>query len=209
MDFTSWRKDYSGKLTQEEISQDPFEQLTHWISEAKEVVPEANAMVLATSNKDNIPSVRTVLLKQVKQGALFFFTDIWSRKARELLENPNTAVLFPWIEMERQVIVEGKADLLDTEESERYFHSRPRKTQLAAWISHQGEIVTSKTSLEEQFQLAEKRFENQQVPLPEHWGGYALHPTRFEFWQGGANRLHDRFQYLKDGDKWTVSRLAP
>ena len=171
---------------------------------------DVNAMTLATCDKEGRPSARVVLLKGVDERGFIFFTNYESRKAQELARNPEAALVFYWADLERQVCVAGQVKRLSKEESEAYFISRPRGSRLAAWASRQSEIVPDRAALETKWQELEKKYPGQDVPLPPYWGGYVLDPSRIEFWQGRANRLHDRFRYTKNPDKsWRIERLSP
>lgn len=170
---------------------------------------DVNAMTLATVSADGLPSARTVLLKGVDARGFIFFTNYESRKGRELATNPNAALTFFWPELERQVCVAGAVSKLSAAESEQYFQSRPRGSQLGAWASNQSSAVENRGALEKQWQDAESRFP-QNVPMPPYWGGYVLEPNRIEFWQGRPSRLHDRFSYTRQSDgKWQLDRLSP
>ena len=167
-------------------------------------------MVLATTTQDGQPSARTVLLKGVEKRGFIFFTNYDSRKGKELAENPNAALVFYWPDLERQVCVAGKVTKLPFAESEAYFRSRPKGSQLAAWASDQSSAVSDRETLEQQWREMEARFTGQDIPCPPNWGGYVLSPARIEFWQGRPNRLHDRFRYtLQEDGSWTIERLAP
>ncbi len=166
-------------------------------------------MSLATANSAGGPSARIVLLRGLDDRGLRFYTSYFSRKGRELAENPNAAALFHWPPLARQVRVEGIAEMLSEDESDEYFASRPRGHQLAAWASEQSEPVEAREVLEDRFAHFDQRFAGDAVPRPHSWGGYLLKPSRFEFWQGRPNRMHDRFEYVRDGAGWDVSRLQP
>ena len=171
---------------------------------------DVNAMTLATADKHGKPSARVVLLKGVDERGFIFFTNYESRKAQELTENPQAALTFYWADLERQVCVAGQVARLSREESEAYFMSRPRGSRLAAWASKQSEIVRDRAALEEKWKQLEKQYPGEEVPMPPYWGGYVLSPDRIEFWQGRANRLHDRFRYSRNPDKsWQIERLSP
>jgi pyridoxamine 5'-phosphate oxidase len=166
-------------------------------------------MTLATSTRDGRPSARTVLLKGIDGRGFVFYSNYDSRKGRELEANPRATLVFPWIALERQVIVEGALTKVAREESEAYFHSRPQASQLAAWASAQSTVIAGRKELEDGFKAMEKKFAGQPVPLPPHWGGWRLSPETVEFWQGRRSRLHDRLRYRRAADGWTVERLAP
>ena len=171
---------------------------------------DLNAMILATADKQGRPSARTVLLKGVEERGFVFYTNFQSRKGQELAENPGAALVFYWAGQERQVTVAGEVRKLPQAESEAYFRSRPRGAQLAAWASHQGEVIPDRAVLDGRWKEYAARYSGQEVPMPPYWGGYVLAPTRIEFWQGRRNRLHDRFRYTRQPDKsWLIERLAP
>ena len=172
-------------------------------------MPEPNAMVLSTCGRDGRPSSRTVLLKGLDGRGFVFYTNYDSRKGRELEGNPRASLLFPWVALERQVIVEGAVTRVAREESEAYFHSRPRLSQLAAWASQQSSIVAGRAVLEDAMRAVDAKHAGREVPVPPHWGGYRLSPESVEFWQGRRSRLHDRLRYRRDGGAWTVERLSP
>jgi len=170
---------------------------------------DVNAMTLATVGPDGVPSARTVLLKGVDSRGFIFFTNYDSRKGRELAANPNAALTFFWPELERQVCVTGTVSKLPTAESEAYFKTRPRGSQLGAWASNQSSVVEDRSILEKQWHDAAARFPND-IPMPPYWGGYVLSPDRIELWQGRPSRLHDRFCYTRQSDgKWALERLSP
>ncbi len=206
-----------GTLTPEDLVQDPLTQFRTWFNEAvaSELVVEPNAMVLATANADGYPSSRTVLLKGADQRGLSFFTNLDSRKSRELRANPHASVTFPWFVMHRQVVVVGDVEELGREEVLEYFRSRPHESQLGAWVSAQSTVIESREPLDRQWrELHEKYPPGSDVPLPDFWGGWLLRPVTIEFWQGRPSRLHDRLRYrgaglLDDSSAWTIERLAP
>jgi pyridoxamine 5'-phosphate oxidase len=166
--------------------------------------------MLATVGLDMIPSVRAVLLKTFDEEGFVFFTNYKSKKAAQIAQNPHAASLFSWIDMERQIKIEGAIEKISTTDSLKYFLSRPKGSQIGAWVSHQSSIITSRGLLEQKFDEMKKKFIKGEVPFPDFWGGYIIKPIRIEFWQGGQDRLHDRFLYEKDeNDKWTIGRLAP
>jgi pyridoxamine 5'-phosphate oxidase len=210
--YADLRRDYSmAGLSEKDLARDPFRQFEKWFQEAEAArIPEPNAMVLSTAALDGRPSARTVLLKGLDGRGFVFYGNHESRKGRELAANARAALLFPWIALERQVIAEGVVARVSREESEAYFHSRPRLSQLAAWASPQSSIVPSRAVLEESLRTLEDRYAGREVPLPPHWGGYRLAPETVEFWQGRRNRLHDRLRYRRERDgAWSVERLGP
>jgi len=193
------------------MNADPFRQFLQWFQEAEQAgMPLPNAMNLATSTQAGRPSVRMVLLKGVDDRGLIFHTNYQSRKGQEIKENPFAAIVFYWSALARQVRIEGKVEKLDPAESEAYFASRPRGSQIGAHASPQSQVVADRDALVAIYQAAEKKFSGKSVPRPENWGGYRLVPQIFEFWQEGANRIHDRLRYRRDeaGD-WVLERLAP
>jgi pyridoxamine 5'-phosphate oxidase len=197
-------------LDEKNILADPFEQFALWFSDAQAAkVPQCNAMALATATKEGIPSVRMVLYKGMEQNGLTFFTNYLSRKANEIESNPHSAILFYWAELERQVRMEGSIERLSLQESEKYFATRPRESQLGAWASKQSSVLESREMLDQAFQKYQKIYQGSDVPKPEHWGGYRLLPTTIEFWQGNPGRLHDRIRYTKHNSCWRIERLAP
>lgn len=211
MALADMRKDYGmAGLLEKDLAKNPFRQFEKWFSEAEAAkVPEPNAMSLATVGRDGKPSVRTVLLKAVDGRGFVFYTNYESRKGRELADNVNAALVFPWITMERQVIVEGPVERVSRQEAEVYFHSRPRASQLAAWASPQSTVIAGRPVIDESYRVVERKYEGHEVPLPPQWGGYRLSPASVEFWQGRRSRLHDRLRYRReDGGDWVVERLA-
>ena len=209
--YAELRKDYNlAGLTEKDLARDPFRQFEKWFEEAQAAkLPEPNAMVLASGTRDGRPSTRTVLLKGLDGRGFVFYTNYDSRKGRELADNPRASLLFPWFAMERQVMIEGSVVKVTREESDAYFHSRPRLSQLAAWASNQSTIVSGRTSLEAAMKALDQQYAGQEVPLPPHWGGFRLVPETVEFWQGRRSRLHDRLRYRREKDAWVVERLAP
>ncbi len=205
------RKDYKQhSLNEADVAADPFEQFGRWWNDAIAAeVEEVNAMTLATASKDGIPSARIVLLKGYDEQGFVFFTNYESTKGKELMANPNAALVFFWRELERQVRIEGRVEKVSSEESDEYFHSRPEGSRIGAWSSPQSAIITNRTIIETNVTQYSKRFEGHEIPRPEHWGGYRVIPNKFEFWQGRSSRLHDRFQYIKDQEQWMRNRLAP
>jgi len=205
------RKDYSlAGLLERNLARDPFRQFDQWFREAEGAkLNEPNAMTLATSDREGIPSARTVLLKGVDGRGFTFFTNYESLKGRDLAANPHASLVFPWLELERQVIIAGTVTKVSREESDAYFQSRPLGSQLGAWASAQSTIVPDRDTLEASLNAIKKRYAGQIVPTPPHWGGYRVSPTTVDFWQGRRNRLHDRLRYRRTDDGWTIERLAP
>jgi len=212
MDLSDMRLDYSeGKLRRSSLDDDGFEQFTTWFEQACEAdVHEPNAFSLATVAADGQPSLRTVLLKYFDRQGLVFFTNYESRKAMEIEDNPQVSMLFPWLTMQRQVIVKGGAVKVSAAESLKYFLKRPKDSQLGAWISQQSSVISSRSVLEGKLAEIKARFSKGDISLPPFWGGYRIEPKSFEFWQGGESRIHDRFLYTKDeAGRWGVERLSP
>ena len=212
MDIAHLRQEYTQMgLTRENLNPEPISQFQQWFEEATLAeVAEPNAMTLATASEAGCPSVRTVLLKKVDQQGFVFFSNYSSRKAQQIDHNPRAAIHFLWKELERQIKIEGQASKISRAESLSYFRSRPRGSQIGAWCSPQSQTIDSREVLDRQFAAISQRFEAQEIPLPEFWGGYRIVPHRFEFWQGRPNRLHDCFVYLPSGNQtWAIERLAP
>ncbi|MGH7957475.1 MAG: pyridoxamine 5'-phosphate oxidase [Opitutaceae bacterium] len=211
MTLADLRKDYSlAGLNEKDLARDPYRQFDKWFQEAQAAkLVEPNAMTLCTCARDGRPSGRTVLLKGVDGRGFVFFSNYESRKGRELHENPNATMVFPWLALERQVIVEGTVTKVPREESEAYFHTRPRASQLAAWVSQQSTLIPGRSVLEDSMKMLEEKYAGREVPLPPHWGGWRLSPESVEFWQGRRSRLHDRLRYRRDKDGWAIDRLAP
>lgn len=209
--YTSMRKDYNkGHLKKKNLMSNPFEQFDNWMQEAIECddVSEANIMTLATANKTAQPSARQVLLKDISEGKLIWYTNLKSRKGHELSENPQAALLFWWEALQRQVRIEGEVSKVPDDKCDKYFASRPRGSQVAAMISPQSEVVKLK-DLKDRFKKLESTYTNKDIPRPSYWGGFGLLPESWEFWQGRPNRLHDRLVYEKIADGWEINRLGP
>jgi len=208
-DLAALRAEYElGGLHEADLTADPLALFARWFDEVGAAgLGEPNAMVLSTVG-GGVPSSRTVLLKGVDDGFVFF-TNYQSRKGRELAENPACSLLFGWYPLQRQVRVEGVAELISRAETEAYFASRPRASQIGAWASAQSEPVGSRADLDGAVAAAEERFSGIDIPAPPHWGGYRVRPRSVEFWQGRSGRMHDRLLYRASGRAWTVQRLAP
>lgn len=211
MDLADFRKEYSDRgLRREELNPDPVAQFSEWFIQATELqVHEPNAATLATVDGSGMPYQRTVLLKYYDKDGFVFFTNYGSRKAAQLAANPKCSMLFPWITLERQVIIQGVAEKISTAESLRYFASRPRESQIGAWVSNQSEVITSRKFLMQKLAEVREKFHQGEIPLPSFWGGFRIVPQAIEFWQGGPARLHDRFLYQKHGGGWAIDRLSP
>lgn len=205
------RRDYAREeLNESTIEDHPIDQFMIWFEQAMSAdLLDANAMTLSTATKEGKPSSRIVLLKGVDEQGFRFYTNYASRKGKELKENPSAALCFFWSILERQVRVEGKVQKLSREESELYFHRRPRLSQIGAWASRQSTEVQSRDELEEKFNDISQRYKNREIPLPDFWGGYLVKPRRVEFWQGRKGRMHDRICYKKAENTWKKTRLSP
>ncbi|WP_103665502.1 pyridoxamine 5'-phosphate oxidase [Gracilimonas amylolytica] len=205
------REDYSKhSLDESDVSSDPIEQFETWMKEAlKAEVPEPNAMTLSTVGAGNKPHSRVVLLKGIENDDFVFYTNHKSDKGAEIDQNPNVALCFLWLELERQVRIEGIAEKLSEDESEAYFKKRPYKSQIGALASNQSAVVPNRAFLEDRFKELEETYSEGKVPKPESWGGYRVKPEVLEFWQGRRSRLHDRIKFEKVGDKWDIKRLSP
>jgi pyridoxamine 5'-phosphate oxidase len=212
LDVASLRREYETEgLRRADLHPDPIEQFSIWFAAAvSAALPDANAISLATATPDGKPSARVVLLKGFDQRGFVFFTNYRSGKGRELEANPAAAFVIYWVQLERQIRVAGRVEKTTREESTAYFLSRPRGSQLSAWVSHQSEVIDARRILEARLAEMKERFAGGPVELPPHWGGYRLVPATIEFWQGRANRLHDRFRYTREtGESWKLERLAP
>ncbi len=213
MNLADERKNYlRGQLRRVDLQGDPIRQFHRWMQDAHEAkVVEPTAMSLATVGADGHPRVRTVLLKGLDDRGFVFFSNFASRKGRQLGENPRASLLFPWLALERQVLVAGSVARVDDEETRTYFDSRPRESRLAAWASQQSDAVASRAALDSGLDAIRLRFGPEgEVPVPPFWGGYRVRPDTVEFWQGRASRLHDRFEYTRQPDgSWAIERLSP
>lgn len=199
-----------GQLTREMLDANPFAQFKQWLDDALAAdLLEANAMSLATATANGETSIRTVLLRRFSEDGFVFFTNLESTKARQIAENPHVSLLFFWRELERQVKVNGTATKLPAADVARYFLSRPRESQAAAWASPQSRVIEARRALEMKFHEVLHRFAEGQIPVPSFWGGFIVEPRTIEFWQGGEHRLHDRFEYRRGEDGWSIVQLAP
>lgn len=206
------RVDYSGHpLDVNTVASNPIEQFAEWMEEAINArVPEPNAMTLATCRPDGRPAARIVLLKGFDARGFIFYTNYESRKGQELDQHPYAALVFNWLELQRQVRIEGAVVKIDPAESERYFRTRPKGSQIGAWVSPQSQVINDRQALEEQAQALERQYQDAEfLPRPAHWGGYQVIPELIEFWQGQSSRLHDRIQYRRQEERWVLERLAP
>ncbi len=212
-DLASWRREYGDRgLAESDLGADPVAAFIDWLAAAGRAgVHEPNAMVVATADVGGAPSARLVLLKAVDARGFVFYTNYQSRKAVDLLTNPACGLLFPWHPLERQVRIEGSAARVTEAESDRYFASRPRPSQLGAWASPQSTVVTDRSYVQERYAAVGERFAGvDEVPRPPYWGGFRVRPHRIEFWQGRPGRLHDRIRFDRaDESTWVVERLAP
>ena len=216
MPLSEWikrlRREYSGQpLSEAEVDPDPVLQFERWFEDAlRAKIPDPHAMILATVSANGTPSARVVLLRDYGREGLVFFTNYRSRKGMEIMSNHAAAAVFFWLELDRQIRVEGRVKKVSVKESDRYFCSRPRESQLAAWASNQSEVIDSRAELERLFKKFKQRFRGRSVTRPDHWGGLRIVPTSYEFWQGRANRLHDRVRYhFNRSGNWVIQRLAP
>lgn len=213
-DLADVRRSYNtGMLLEEDSASDPLEQFRKWMEDALaiKVNLDPTAMVLATTNDDGMPRQRTVLLKGFDERGFCFFTNLDSAKGREIRNNPKVCLLFPWLILERQVIIQGVAERLERSADETYFHSRPRESQLGALASRQSEAVASRALLDKTYEeTVEAHADREDIELPANWGGYRVVPSRYEFWQGRRSRLHDRLEYtLHEPEGWRLTRLQP
>jgi len=210
-DFNSLRNNFlKGGLLLKDLDPDPFKQTSAWLNEAVATKqPDANAMSLSTVGKSGEPHSRIVLLKEIQDDGIVFYSNYKSDKGYEISQNPRVALLFFWSFMERQLRIEGVVEKLPEEISDLYFASRPRASQLGAWSSAQSSVIENYQILEKAFAEAEKKFKGANVPRPDYWGGYIVKPNKFEFWQGRPSRLHQRFRYNIIGNEWNIESVAP
>jgi pyridoxamine 5'-phosphate oxidase len=211
MKIDSLRNEYLfAGLTRKNMDQNPFKQFEKWLNEAvNSDEKEPTAMALSTIGADGFPQSRIVLLKLFDENGFVFFTNYSSEKGKSIKKNPAVSLHFFWPFLERQVRISGVAEKTSKEISLKYFQSRPEESQVAAWASEQSTEIPSRDYLEQQFRKFSSKFENESVPLPPFWGGYRVNPQKIEFWQGRANRLNDRILYERNGELWTIKRLAP
>ncbi len=206
------RKDYTlENLNEEEIDKNPFIQFKIWFNQSVAAqLPEPNAMTLATCTPDGKPSARMVLLKDIDERGFVLFTNYKSQKGQEISVNPQAALVFWWAELERQVRIVGTVEKISSAQSDSYFEVRPPFSRLGAWASNQSEVIANRDVLESQLIEFQRKYENQEVPRPAHWGGFRVIPQEIEFWQGRSSRLHDRLRYtLIDNGNWKIERLSP
>jgi len=206
----SVRREFNfGSLDLSDVPNDPIEIMEQWLADAiAKQEKDPNAFVLSTV-KDGMPDSRVVLLRDFTENGLTFFTNYQSKKGNDLLDNQLVAVNFYWIDLDRQVRIQGKVTKVAAKVSDEYFNSRPRSSQIGAWASNQSTVIASRGTIEERVAELEKKYEGQDVPRPEHWGGYLITPINYEFWQGRASRLHDRLAFHFENGAWTANRLAP
>lgn len=211
LDLAALRHDYVAQgLRRADLDPDPVRQFMKWFDAAAAAqIRDVNAMSLATVAPDGAPDARIVLLKGVSERGFVFFTNYESEKGRHLAANPQVALNIFWTQLERQVRIRGRAEMSTAAESDDYFHSRPLGSQLGAWASPQSEVIAHRSVLEQELTRVTQRFADGKVPRPPHWGGYCVVPEMIEFWQGRANRLHDRFRYRREDSAWKIERLAP
>ncbi len=212
LDLAGLRHDYTAQgLRRADLDPDPIRQFTLWFTDAANAgIRDANAMSLATSTPEGEPSVRIVLLKGFDERGFVFFTNHASEKGKQLEANPRAALALYWVQLERQIRIAGGVEQTSREESERYFHSRPQGSQLSAWVSRQSDVVDSRQILDARLAKMTERYADGKIPLPPHWGGYRVKAKVIEFWQGRADRLHDRFRYTRQSKGgWLIDRLAP
>lgn len=211
-DLQHYRKAYEkGELIEENVSENPLQQFQSWFNEAKEhdLVDEVNAMTLSTLGIDGFPKGRVVLLKKYDENGFYFYTNYNSEKGNSIAVNNKVSLSFFWPGLERQIIIKGETTKTSAADSDNYFNIRPKGSQLGAAVSHQSTVIASRKVLENELKLLWEKYENSEVPRPKDWGGYLVRPMSIEFWQGRANRLHDRLRYTFQNNDWIMERLAP
>ena len=210
-EIAAMREEYGSKqLRRSDLASDPVAQFEQWFAEAREVeIHEPNAFSLSTTSLDGYPAARTVLMKFFDDSGFVFYTNYGSAKAKEIERDPRASLLFPWLQLERQVRIEGDVEKVSMAESLKYFSSRPRESQIGAWVSDQSSVIDSRALLMNKLEALRLKFKGGDVPLPSFWGGYRVRPLRVEFWQGGKGRVHDRFLYTRQEAGWSIDRLAP
>lgn len=208
--FESLRISYEqGDLNESDVSNNPIKQFDSWMKIAiSKNVSEPNAMILATADLQGQPSARNVLLKSFDEQGFIFFTNKTSDKAEDINENPKVTLLFSWIDLHRQVIIKGTAEEISTQDSQSYFKTRPYGSKISAWVSNQSKKIKSREELEIKVKEFMEKYPDE-VPMPNHWGGYLVKPSSIEFWQGRPSRLHDRIRYTKDEQSWIIERISP
>ncbi|MAO07392.1 MAG: pyridoxamine 5'-phosphate oxidase [Alteromonas sp.] len=207
-----YRRNYKrGALTEDTLDENPFQQFRKWFYQVQEAggVDEVNAMTLNTIEEDGFPRGRIVLLKKYDENGFYFYTNYDSQKGKAIAANPNVSLSFFWPNAERQIIIKGNAKKTSEADSENYFSSRPKGSQLGALVSDQSSVIKNREVLEKELSLLEETYKNKEVPKPKNWGGFLVQPIEFEFWQGRPNRLHDRIRYRLNGVDWLIERLAP
>ncbi len=210
--YETFRREYvAGGLSRQMLDDNPIRQFEGWLEQAVNAgLKDPTAMVLATLEEGGLPWQRIVLLKGLSHGGFVFYTNYGSAKAKDIAHNPGVSLLFPWNELDRQVIVGGLVEKMTLAESASYFVTRPRESQIAAWASRQSRPVSARALLEKQVQVLRDKFGKGEIPVPDFWGGYRVIPERIEFWQGGEHRLHDRFLYRRqEGGAWSIEQLQP
>lgn len=207
-----YRRNYEkGKLNKESIDPNPMQQFRTWFHEVKDSggVDEVNAMTISTISDDGFPKGRVVLLKKYDENGFYFYTNYTSEKGKSILKNEKVSLSFFWPNLERQIIIKGIAEKTSDDDSSNYFATRPKLSQLSAWVSNQSDVIENGRALHKELADLEKLYENKEVPRPEDWGGFVVRPVSIEFWQGRPNRLHDRIRYRLEGWDWIIERLAP
>jgi pyridoxamine 5'-phosphate oxidase len=200
----------NNELNETSVDKNPFIQFSEWYESILNFkINEPTAMMLSTADVNGNPSARIVLLKEIDNSGFIFYTNYGSRKGKDLKENPKAALTFFWDELRRQIRIEGRIEKIRRETSKEYFSSRPHESQIGAWVSAQSSVIPNREILENKFDELKEKFGNEEIPLPDFWGGYRLVPNYFEFWQGRENRLHDRICYEKENDEWKIFRIAP